>query len=74
MNYCTKKVNHDDNTFMCPCCGEIWSYDEDGVKMIGTEYLCPACYRDREDNVKRIYNRLDDYEIELMRKEIEDND
>lgn len=42
--------------------------------MIGAEYLCPACYRDREENVKRIYNRLDDYEVELMRKEIEEND
>ena len=60
----------DSNLFTCPCCGEEWSRDDSSVKEVGDYWVCPACYRDAEEKVRRFVNKLDDIELEILRKEI----
>jgi len=62
----------DSNLFTCPCCGEEWSKEDKSTEKVGDYYVCPACYRDALEKVRRFVNKLDDVEYEVLRKEIND--
>lgn len=65
-----KADEYEENLFDCPCCGETWSKNDSTVEKVGDDWLCPRCYRDRYERVKRIVRGLDEWEIELMYREV----